>query len=121
MVRFNCFMLEEFVSLWPRRDANRNQSVFVNVISLVLFRAGAIRLIVRNNNNTSVCMENMPSSFFGTTTVVGQGLPVHHSNPLTISSLLFYLIAGIVSPTVWGDKVHTGLEPMTGMLLGRAS
>ena len=102
MVRFNCLMLEEFVSLRPRHDANRKQSVFVNAISLVLFRARAIRVIVRNNNNTSVCMENMPTSFFSTTTVVGQGLPVHHSNPLTISSLLFYLVAGIDILTIWG-------------------
>ena len=53
-------------------------------------------------------------SFFGTTTVVGQGLPV----PLV--ALLLATHSRIISPT-YGGTLDSGLESMTGTLLGRTS
>ena len=56
---------------------------------------------------------------FGSTTVVGQDLPV----PLLLVGLAFSDFidhSKIVNPK-YGGTVHMGFEPMTGMLLSRTS
>ena len=57
--------------------------------------------------------------FFGSTTVVGQGLPESLVS-LAFSDVLISPHTRIVSST-YGGTVYSGLEPMTGMLLSRTS